>query len=234
MPPEVVRVDAVPSTMEMAHARAQRGAPHGTAIVAACQTAGRGTHGRSWSAERGGLWLSVIARPRTTDALEALSLRIGLAVAEALEAAVAHLPRLTLKWPNDILVGRRKLAGILCEARWSGNECQWVVVGVGANVSNPLPDDLAATSARVAEWDSAATAGALAIPVAAAVALAAREAGPLSHPELEAYAWRDALSGRRIVEPVVGTAEGITARGALRIRTDFGAIQECLAGVVPA
>src|ERR1019366_7365670 len=77
MPPELIRVAELPSTMEAAHALAQDGAAHGTAVVAARQTLGRGTRGRTWSSELGGLWLSVIARPSRTDALEALSLRVG-------------------------------------------------------------------------------------------------------------------------------------------------------------
>lgn len=232
MPPELIRFAELASTMETAHQRAQEGAEHGTAIVATRQLAGRGTRGRPWSSERGGLWMSVIARPRRTDALEALSLRVGLATATALEIAAPALPRLELKWPNDLLIDGRKLAGILCEARWGGGHCQWVVVGIGVNVQNPIPEALAATAVGIRVWDSAVSASALAAPVAAAIALAAREAGPLSESELGAYALRDAMAGTRLTEPVVGTAEGITAGGALRVRTDGGPVREVLAGVV--
>src|SRR4051812_15930891 len=102
MPPEIIRFAEVASTMELAHARAQEGAEHGTAIVAARQTGGRGTRGRIWSSEPGGLWLSVVARPTRSDALEALSLRVGLATAAVLELTCPTLPRLGIKWPNDI------------------------------------------------------------------------------------------------------------------------------------
>ena len=142
MPPELIRVAELPSTMEAAHARAQAGAPHGTAIAAGRQTGGRGTRGRPWSSEVGGLWMSLIARPSRTDALEALSLRVGLAAAAALELACPALPRLGLKWPNDLVVDGRKLAGILCEARWGGGRCQWVVIGLGVNVRNTVPAEL--------------------------------------------------------------------------------------------
>ena len=73
---------------------------------------------------------------------------------------------------------------------------------------------------------------ALAAPVAAAIALAAREAGPLNDAELRSFAQRDALAGARLTQPVPGTAEGITAAGALRVRTDQGPMLEVLAGVV--
>lgn len=232
MPPDLIRVAEVPSTMEAAHALAQDGAPHGTAVVAARQTLGRGTRGRSWSSGPGGLWLSVVARPSRTDALEALSLRVGLATAAALELACPVLPRLGLKWPNDLQVDGRKLAGILCDARWGGGQCQWVVIGLGVNVRNAIPAELRSVAVGIGTWDPTVDPEGLAAPVAAAVAMAAREAGPLTPRELRAYALRDVLAGARVSEPVAGTAQGITAAGALRVRTDTGPTREVLAGVV--
>ncbi len=218
--------------MDAAHELAQRGAAHGDAVRADRQTAGRGTRGRAWASDAGGLWLSVVTHPVRTDALEALSLRVGLAVAATLELACPALPRLQLKWPNDVLLDGRKLAGILCEARWGGGRCQWVVVGIGLNVRNEIPEALRGSATALVNWAPGATADGLAAPVAAAVAFAAREAGPLSATELRAFAQRDALAGAQIVDPVAGTAEGITAGGALRIRTDNGPVREILAGVV--
>jgi len=232
MPPELIRYAELPSTMEAAHLLAQEGAEHGTAIVATRQLAGRGTRGRAWSSEPGGLWLSVIARPARTDALEALSLRTGLAVAAAVELACPALPRLGIKWPNDLVIDGRKLAGILCEARWGGGRCLWVVIGIGLNVSNEVPMDLERAVAAIRSWDPTLDPGVLAAPVAAAIALAAREAGPLTVAELRAFALRDALIGNQIALPVAGTADGITPTGALRVRTEAGTTQEVLAGVV--
>lgn len=232
MPPELLRFAELASTMETAHARAQDGAVHGTAVVAAIQAAGRGTRGRQWSSGPGGLWMSVVTRPSRTDALEALSLRVGLAVANVLELVCPALPRLGLKWPNDIVVEGRKLAGILCEARWGGGRCQWVIVGLGINVQNVLPVELQGRAVAMNLWDPTILPEALAAPVGAAVALAAREAGPLASPELQDFALRDALAGVRVTEPVAGTAEGITGTGALRVRTDSGPVREVLAGVV--
>ncbi len=231
MPPELIRLSAVGSTMEAAHAAAVRGAGHGTTIVAARQWAGRGTRGRAWDSDLGGLWLSLVARPSRTDALEALSLRVGLALAAALELACPALPRVEIKWPNDLLVARRKLAGILCEARWAGERCQWVVIGVGLNVQNPLPESLRVSAARLADWDPAVSVETLAPVVAAAIARAARSAGSLTPMELAAFAQRDALAGQQLTTPLVGTAEGITAGGALRVRLDSGPVREVLGGV---
>jgi BirA family biotin operon repressor/biotin-[acetyl-CoA-carboxylase] ligase len=234
MLPELIRFAELASTMETAHAHAQDGAVHGTAIVAARQTLGRGTRGRGWSSAPGGLWMSVVARPSRTDALEALSLRVGLATAAVLELICPALPRLGLKWPNDIVIDRRKIAGILCEARWGSGHCLWIVVGLGINVCNQVPEELERVAAAIRSWDPAADPEAMAAPVAAAVALAAREAGPLTPIELQAYALRDTLAGARVSEPVTGTAEGITDTGALRVRTDAGPVHEVLAGVVAA
>ncbi len=231
MPAELIRLDEVASTMEAAHAAAATGADHGTAIVARRQTVGRGTRGRVWASDVGGLWCSIVTRPRRTDALEALSLRVGLVLATAIELAFPVLPRLEIKWPNDLLIDRRKLAGILCEARWSGATCQWVVIGLGVNVTNDLPDQLRAASTRLVDWVPAVDPNELAPQIVAAVALAARDAGPLSVAELAAFAQRDALAGRRLLTPVPGTAEGITPRGALRVRIDSGPIREVIGGV---
>ncbi len=217
--------------METAHALAAKGADHGTAVLAARQTEGRGTRGRAWASGVGGLWCSMVTRPRRTDALEALSLRIGLALAAVIELAVPALPRLGIKWPNDLLLDHRKLAGILCEAHWSGDRCQWVVIGLGVNVANVLPDELRATAARLADWAPAVTVDTLAAKVIAAIALTTRDAGPLTATELAAFARRDALTGQRLTAPWLGTAEGITASGALRVRTDSGPIHEVIGGV---
>jgi BirA family biotin operon repressor/biotin-[acetyl-CoA-carboxylase] ligase len=232
MMPETYRLGEVTSTMEVAHEKAQSGAVHGTAVVAARQVAGRGTRGRSWSAEAGGLWLSVVARPKRTDALEALSLRTGLALAALLGQHFPQLPSIELKWPNDLMLADRKLAGILCEARWSGGACQWVVIGVGLNVHNALSEELAGSATRLADWAAEADRVALTAPIIAAIADAARTGGPLTPAELNAFAARDWLAGRRIVDPAAGTADGITAQGALRLRLDAGPVQEVLGGVV--
>lgn len=116
------------STNERARALAEAGAPHGTVVTAAEQTAGRGRQGRTWSAAPGeALLLSAIVRgiePR--HAL--LPLMAAVAVCEAVETVADA--RCAIKWPNDVWVDRRKLSGVLVEARPAAD---WAVVGVGAN-----------------------------------------------------------------------------------------------------
>jgi BirA family biotin operon repressor/biotin-[acetyl-CoA-carboxylase] ligase len=175
--------DVLPSTMDLAHARAAEGAVHGAAVAARVQTAGRGRRGRTWHSPAGGLWLSVVCRPSDPGGVEHLSLRVGLAVAQAIERLFPDLPRLTVKWPNDILLGGRKLAGILCEARWEGGAPAWVIAAVGLNVSNPIPEEVSDQATRLAEYIPGLDPERLAQPLAAAIAEAADRPGSLTPEE---------------------------------------------------
>jgi BirA family biotin operon repressor/biotin-[acetyl-CoA-carboxylase] ligase len=120
-----------------------------------------------------------------------------------------------VKWPNDLLVDGRKLAGVLTEARWRGDRLEWVAIGVGINVR--APEGLAA-AALAGMADRVEVLGEL-IP---AMRAAAAAGSVLTVHELERFAERDAVRGRRCREPQPGVASGITADGALIIRTDHG------------
>lgn len=185
--------DTLPTTMDRAHALAQEGAPHGTAVAAREQTAARGRRGRTWLARRGGLWMSVICRPAESSGMEHLSLRIGLAVAEMLERLVPAIGRVQVKWPNDLLLDGRKVAGILCEARWEGDRLGWVIAAIGLNVTNPLPDALAGQATSLARHAEMPPLEALAEPIAEAMAAAALTPGLLSQSERERLALREAI-----------------------------------------
>jgi BirA family biotin operon repressor/biotin-[acetyl-CoA-carboxylase] ligase len=133
------------STNERASALAAGGAPHGTLVTAAEQTAGRGRQGRTWTAPPGrSLLCSVVVRhpPRL------LPLAAGAAVADAVDAA-ADGQRAQIKWPNDVLLGGRKVAGILVEGR---PQERWAVVGIGLNVAvaeTDFPPELAGRAATL-------------------------------------------------------------------------------------
>jgi BirA family biotin operon repressor/biotin-[acetyl-CoA-carboxylase] ligase len=131
------------------HARmiADRGAPEGTVVVAEAQVKGKGRRGRSWFSPAGeGIYVSVILRPRVAPSeAPRLVLMAAVAAAEALLAQAA-LP-VSVKWPNDILVGGKKIAGILSEMRLAGDRIDHVVIGMGVNVNTPaesLPPEIAA------------------------------------------------------------------------------------------
>jgi BirA family biotin operon repressor/biotin-[acetyl-CoA-carboxylase] ligase len=207
------------STNERARVLASAGAPSGTLVTAGVQTAGRGRQGRTWSAPPGrALLLSLILRE--TDPL--ISLRAGLAVADLAG------PAALVKWPNDVLLDDRKLAGILVEAR---PEDGWAVVGIGVNVAvelDELPPELR---------DRAATLGRAPDGVEPALRellghLAARLAEPPAA-TLDALRARDALRDRPVRwAQGSGTGAGIDAGGGLLVRLADGTLRTLDAGEV--
>lgn len=136
----VVIKPSVHSTLDTAHLLAQGGAPSGTLVLAEAQAGGRGRHGRQWESAAGaGIWMTLVLRPRVAPAGGALAIRAGLALVDALERA-APLSEPKLRWPNDVMIRDAKAAGILCEARWSGDILAWVAIGIGINVKGPAPE----------------------------------------------------------------------------------------------
>lgn len=209
--------DHVGSTMDLAHAAAARGAASGTLILANEQDAGRGRGGRRWSsAPGGGLWMTLVERPASRGGIDVLSLRVGLYIAEALDALAGG--RVQLKWPNDLYVGAGKLAGILIEARWRDQRVEWVAIGVGVNVV-PAEDvegasGLAAGVTRLQAFDQ----------VVPALRAAAAVDGPLSTDELSRYAARDLSVGRWAIQPAAGVVAGISRTGELMVDTSSGPV----------
>lgn len=134
--PQVRYFDSIGSTNNEAMELALKGAEEGSLVAADLQTQGRGRLGRRWITRPGAaLAFSVILRP-TAPEIERLALFTalgGLAVAQAVEESLGL--SCLVKWPNDVLLGGRKCAGILTEAAWSGERMEGVVVGIGVNVS---------------------------------------------------------------------------------------------------
>jgi len=127
--------DEVGSTNQVAKDLADGGAPEGTVVVAETQKSGRGRLGRSWfSPGSKGIWVSVVLRPRVPPVqLPQLSLLAAVAAVEAVEETTGLRPG--IKWPNDLLLRERKLAGILTEMRAEMDTTQYVVLGIGINVN---------------------------------------------------------------------------------------------------
>jgi len=224
--------ETLPSTIDEAHERAAAGAPHGFGVAARIQTAGRGTRGRPWDSSAGGLWLSVIARPAVSGPMEILSLRIGLAVAERIERFLEPKANpVAIKWPNDLMLGGKKLAGILCDARWQGDRLSWIIASVGLNLSNPIPLALSDRAIRLADLGVGLGPEDLAEPIREAVAGAATCADPLAAHELAALRKRDWLRGRALLEPEPGIADGISETGRLRVRRSDGTVTAVLGSV---
>jgi BirA family biotin operon repressor/biotin-[acetyl-CoA-carboxylase] ligase len=219
--PAVVRLRETASTQDELHRLAEAGAPTGTAVVADTQVSGRGSRGRGWVSAPGGLWLSVLWRGQP-EVAQLLSIRAGLAMATLLDA-LGGLPPVRLKWPNDMIVDDAKVGGILCEGRWGGAD-GWVAVGLGLNVTNPVPSDARFRPASLSQWRPDLDAPALAAPVAAALARLPA-AGTLSAEELQAWRERDWLAGRRLRAPVTGLIGGITPTGRLLVETGEGRLE---------
>jgi BirA family transcriptional regulator, biotin operon repressor / biotin---[acetyl-CoA-carboxylase] ligase len=144
--------ESVSSTNDLADRAASAGAGHGTVVAAESQESGRGRMGRAWHSPPGaGLYVSVVLRPEQVfgtapaGALAGsswITLTAGVALAEALRASTG-LPA-AIKWPNDLVVGPRKLCGILAEAATSGSGLRHIVLGFGINVlSAAYPPDIA-------------------------------------------------------------------------------------------
>ncbi len=130
----------VSSTMDVAHQLAGEGADEGLLIVAAEQTAGRGRAGRSWMSPPGGLYLSLVLRPQRDPAeWPQLALVAGLAAAQSVPK-LSKKQKPTIRWPNDVLVDGRKLAGILTEAKVDAHGNRYVVVGLGMNLTTRAED----------------------------------------------------------------------------------------------
>ncbi len=209
------------STNERARELALAGAPGGTVVTADEQTAGRGRRGRDWAAPAGkALLYSGIVRPLGREH-GLLPLAVPLAVCEAVESLAPLHCR--VKWPNDVWIDERKVAGVLLEAR----PPDWAVIGIGLNLAiehDEFPPDLRWPATSVGHGATAA------------VALAAvnQRLGSWvdAPPErvLEEFAERDALRGREIswegagagVAPGTGRAEGIDDRGNLLVATEDG------------
>ncbi|HEX9084651.1 MAG TPA: biotin--[acetyl-CoA-carboxylase] ligase [Gemmatimonadaceae bacterium] len=208
--PRVELLESTTSTLDVAHRLAARGAPAGTLVIANEQTAGRGRGGKSWQSSPGtGLWLTLIERPSDSSGLGVLSLRVGLAAAEALDRFAPEPIR--LKWPNDLYIDQGKLGGILVEARWREQAVEWVAIGLGVNVQAPKNVETAA--GLEPGTDRLDVLGEL-VP---AVLAASRETGPLQADEMEEFDARDLARGRRCVEPAVGRVAGIAPTGELLV-----------------
>lgn len=228
------------STSDEAKRAAKEGAPHGATWLAEQQTAGRGRQGRSWVSPRGeNLLFSVLLRvPCPPSRLPPLALVAGLAVRDAVARAVPRAAPL-IKWPNDVLVRGKKVAGVLVEALTAGSRVEAVVVGIGINIhTRDFPADVAerATSLALlsAQGPTPDRAEILADVLAALDrdhwVVAARGLG-FVHARLEAV---DALRGRRVRNEGggEGTAAGIDEDGRLIVRRDDGVVIRWSAGEV--
>lgn len=135
LPWKVIKLGLIGSTQAAAREYLASGHGAGTVIVAAGQTDGRGRRGRSWHSPEGGLYLTASLRPFGEVGL--VPLMGGVAVAQTIRE-MASIDA-ALKWPNDVLIGGKKVGGVLAESGWAGDKIKHVLLGVGVNLNNPAP-----------------------------------------------------------------------------------------------
>jgi len=135
-PLHLVELEAVGSTNDHAKSLAKNGYPHGTIVRARAQTAGKGRHGNTWVSFDGNLYMSLVLRPDMNAALTGqLSFLAAVSLAEVLGEILPKENKIDLKWPNDVLLNGKKVAGILLETETNGvRPVNWVVIGLGLNV----------------------------------------------------------------------------------------------------
>jgi BirA family transcriptional regulator, biotin operon repressor / biotin---[acetyl-CoA-carboxylase] ligase len=245
-PGVIVRLDTVDSTQSVAFALAERGAADRTVVVADQQLQGRGRRGRTWRAPAGtSLLASIIVRPRVPQPLLAtLSLATAVASAEALRRVAPVDPK--LKWPNDVLVGGRKIAGILLESRIGGRPeaggsvpngltSLVTIIGVGINLGQrEFPPDLKDNATSVAIETGHATSRESMLTALLEDFDVWRE-----RLEVEGFApvrdaWRrlsDTLGRKVTVDTVTGLATDLDSDGALLIDVG-GSLKRVVAGTV--
>ena len=146
--------ETIDSTNKRAKELAAEGTVHGTLVTADAQVAGVGRRGRSWSSEKdAGIYMSMVLRPEIeTDKASMLTLIAALAVQKAIQKVcgekVEALPM--IKWPNDVVLNKKKICGILTEMSLKGTAIDYVIVGIGINVNNKaFPEEIAQTASSL-------------------------------------------------------------------------------------
>ncbi len=232
------------STNSYAQHLAENGAVEGEVVIAETQRQGRGRLGRRWqSPPFANLYISVILRPQLPPAnAPQITLMAAVALAETVAAFISTAP--AIKWPNDILVGGKKLAGILTEAACSGGRVEHVILGVGVNLnyrSDMMPEEIRGHATAVAEVSGKAVhrEGFLRrlIQTLDRCYGELEESGfdPLARRWSNYFALRDRqVRVQSLGQVMVGRARGIDRDGALLVEDDRGVLQRVIAGdVIP-
>jgi BirA family biotin operon repressor/biotin-[acetyl-CoA-carboxylase] ligase len=230
-----IELDECGSTNDEAARLARAGARHGTVVIAAAQSAGRGREGRSWQSPHGGLYLSAVLRPNLPASdVPPITLAIGIGVCDAVRVFGAAAQ---LKWPNDVLVAGKKLSGVLVETQSHGPRVDAVIVGIGVNL-DAVPPEVSSIATSLAE--ASATVVAREIFISQLLVQVERWVDRYTAMGLEAVipAWQDrmapGLAARATVHgaPVTGLVTGLAADGSLLLRDDTGDVHEVRSGDV--
>jgi BirA family biotin operon repressor/biotin-[acetyl-CoA-carboxylase] ligase len=236
------------STMDIARQWALEGAPEGAVVIAEEQTAGRGRFGRAWHAPAGSsLMFSAILRPVIqAEWLHVLSMAAALCVRNCInEQTPICTSRLALKWPNDVLIDRRKVAGILAEAVWEEDRLNSVIVGIGLNVytdfaGTPLFDTATSLIAALNETEIPTRTALLHHILNGLVGLSELASAPQGPSRIFEEWSRHIITLGEMVrvtnlnhhEVIEGIATKLDAQGALHVTDRQGIVHRVLAGDV--
>ncbi len=232
---DIIYYPRLPSTMDAARDRARRRAAGGTVVIAGEQSGGRGRLRRAWFTPPGNLALSIVLYPAIEE-LPYLIMIASLAAARAIEKSTGLETQ--IKWPNDVLIGEKKVGGILVESEVSGGKVAFAVVGIGINVRLRPADisEIAATATSLESEDASVS-----LPELARTLLVEFERLYLTLPDGGPIfaAWRGRLvtPGRKVAarwrnSTIIGVAEGVDESGALLIRRADGTLERVVAGDV--
>jgi BirA family transcriptional regulator, biotin operon repressor / biotin---[acetyl-CoA-carboxylase] ligase len=234
----------LPSTNTHARELAENGASEGEVVIAEAQTAGRGRLGRRWESPAfANLYFSIILRPKLPAAhAPQITLMAAVALTEALTPLLTTKP--AIKWPNDILVGGKKLAGVLTEAACAAERVEHVILGIGINVNYPtgsMPEEIRPRATSLMELAGGFVAREQVL--ARLIQALDRCYGELEQSGFDALRPRwDAHFGlldqrvriESLQEVFLGWARGVAQDGALLVEDDFGAMHTVYAGdVIP-
>jgi BirA family biotin operon repressor/biotin-[acetyl-CoA-carboxylase] ligase len=212
------------STMDVALAMARQGAPHLTVVVAGRQTSGRGRLSRQWASTDGGLYLTLILRPRLHPIYASrMTFLAGVILARTIQEAY-DLPA-KVKWPNDLLLNERKVAGMLSQMEAEGDTLSFVNIGMGLNVNNAPPADVPTAVSLSQQLGRAISRKKLLQAFLAR--LEERLAQPLDETIITEWKRHTVTLGRQVEivttrETVHGMAEDVDVHGGLRLRLADG------------
>lgn len=236
----ILRFDSVGSTNTEAADQARRGAAEGLCVIAEEQTAGRGRHGRTWISEKGsGLYFSIVLRPKLAPRyLPLITLMAGVAVHDALEEFGV---RPDIKWVNDLLVGEKKIGGILAETVETASDLA-VVVGIGINLtSRNFRAETTQTATSIEnETGKVVAADELAESITAFLSYFYETLNGPGGPADIIDSWRrrsSYFSGKNVRvtlagDVIEGVTDGLEENGALRVKNSDGSVRIVQAGDV--
>nr|PZN03475.1 MAG: biotin--[acetyl-CoA-carboxylase] ligase [Bacillota bacterium] len=237
---KIYHYTSIGSTNDEAKKLAQMGAPHGTLVIAEEQTGGRGRLGRKWVSPPGqGIWLSIILRP-SLEPSEAPRITMACAVAAAKAIRQEVGVNCLIKWPNDLLIDGKKVAGILTEMSADMDKIHYVVTGIGMNVNNAeFPPDIekTATSLKLASGEEVERLKILTQFLSQFEEIYRSLEGGKFEAILGEWRQLSCNLGKRVRIigrnfELEGTALDVDGDGALLIKTDEGQVERVLSGDV--